>query len=106
MDLKSFYVQTTQGEVKNSDDQVKHRSDLDELLGMSTVSFTREQKCALVPHLPQSCVDWLIDSGWSRTSTTFSMRLAPVLCRLQFRVSSRIRSSVVVLVFATPAYVY
>ena len=39
MDLKSFYVQPTQGEVKNSDGQVKHRSDLDELLGMSTASM-------------------------------------------------------------------
>ena len=39
MDLKSFYVQPTQGEVKDSDGQVKHRSDLDELLGMSTGSM-------------------------------------------------------------------
>jgi hypothetical protein len=39
MDLKSFYMQPTQGEVKNSDGQVKHRSDLDELLGMSTTSM-------------------------------------------------------------------
>jgi hypothetical protein len=36
---KSFYVQPTQGEVKDSDGQVKHRSDLDELLGMSTTSM-------------------------------------------------------------------
>jgi hypothetical protein len=39
MDLKSFYVQPTQGELKNSDDQVNHRSDFDELLGMSTSSM-------------------------------------------------------------------
>jgi hypothetical protein len=39
MDLKSFYVQRTQGEVKDSDGQVKHRSDLDELLDMSTSSM-------------------------------------------------------------------
>ena len=39
MDLKSFYVQPTQGEAKDSDGQVKHRSDLDELLGMSTASM-------------------------------------------------------------------
>ena len=39
MDLKSFYVQPTQGEVKDEDGQVNHRSDLDELLGMSTVSM-------------------------------------------------------------------
>ena len=39
MDLKSFYVQPTQGEVKDSDGQVKNRSDLDELLGMSTTSM-------------------------------------------------------------------
>jgi len=39
MDLKSFYVQSTQGEVKNSDGQVKYRSDLDKLLGMSTASM-------------------------------------------------------------------
>jgi len=39
MDLKSFYVQPTQGEVKDSDGQVEHRSDLDELLGMSTTSM-------------------------------------------------------------------
>jgi hypothetical protein len=37
MDLKSFYVQRTQGEVNDSDGQVKHRSDFDELLGMRTV---------------------------------------------------------------------
>ena len=39
MDLKSFYEQPTQGEVKDTDGQVKHRSDLDELLGMSTASM-------------------------------------------------------------------
>ena len=39
---KSFYVQPTQGEVKDSDGQVKHRSDLDELLGMSTASMDFE----------------------------------------------------------------
>ncbi len=39
MDLKSFYVQRTQGEVKDSDGQVKYRSDVDELLGMSTTSM-------------------------------------------------------------------
>ena len=38
MDLKSCYVQPTQGQVKDSDGQVKPRSNLDELLGMSTVS--------------------------------------------------------------------
>jgi hypothetical protein len=36
MDLKSFYVHPTQGEVKDSDGQVKHRSDF---LGMSTTSM-------------------------------------------------------------------
>jgi hypothetical protein len=39
IDLKSFYIQPTQGEVNDSDGQVKHRSDLDELLGMSTASM-------------------------------------------------------------------
>ena len=39
MDLKSFYIQPTQGEVNDSDGQVKHRSDLDKLLGMSTTSM-------------------------------------------------------------------
>jgi hypothetical protein len=39
MDLKSFYVQRTQGDVKDSDGEVKHRSDLDELWGMSTASM-------------------------------------------------------------------
>ena len=39
MDLKSFYVHPTQGEVKDSDGQVKYRSDLDELLGISTASM-------------------------------------------------------------------
>ncbi len=39
MELKSFYVETTQGEVKDTDGQVKCRSDLDELLCMSTVSM-------------------------------------------------------------------
>jgi hypothetical protein len=42
MDLKFFYVRPTQGEVKDSDGQVKHRSDLDELLGMSTTSMDFE----------------------------------------------------------------
>jgi hypothetical protein len=32
-------VLPTQGELKNSDDQVKHRSDFNELLGMSTTSM-------------------------------------------------------------------
>ena len=36
---QSFYVQLTQGDVKDSDGQVKHRSDLDELSGMSTTSM-------------------------------------------------------------------
>ena len=39
MELKSFYVQPTQGEEKDTDEQVKSRSDLDELLGMSTTSM-------------------------------------------------------------------
>ena len=39
MDLKSFYILPTQGEVNDSDGQVKYRSDLDELLGMSTSSM-------------------------------------------------------------------
>ena len=39
MDLKKIYVQPTQGELKDSDGQVKHRRDLDELLGMSTASM-------------------------------------------------------------------
>ena len=39
MDLKSFYIQPTQGEVNDSDGQVKHRIDLDELLGLSTSSM-------------------------------------------------------------------
>ncbi len=39
MDLKSFYVQSTQEEEKYSDGQVKPRSDLDELLGKSTASM-------------------------------------------------------------------
>ena len=39
MEFKSVYVQPTQGEVKDTDGQVKHRSDLDELLGMITVSM-------------------------------------------------------------------
>ncbi len=39
MELKSFYVQPTQGEEKDSDGQVKPRSDLDELLGMSATSM-------------------------------------------------------------------
>ena len=36
---QSFYVHLTQGEVKETDGEVKARSDLDELLGMSTVSM-------------------------------------------------------------------
>ena len=39
MEFKSVYVQPTQGEVKETDGEVKSRSDLDELLGMSTVSM-------------------------------------------------------------------
>ena len=39
MEFKSVYVHPTQGEVKETDGEVKTRSDLDELLGMSTVSL-------------------------------------------------------------------
>jgi hypothetical protein len=39
MDLNIFYVYPTQGELKDLDGKVKHRSDLDELLGMSTTSM-------------------------------------------------------------------
>ncbi len=39
MELKSFYVQPTQGEEKDTDEQVKSRIDVDELLGMSTKSM-------------------------------------------------------------------
>ena len=42
MEFKSVYVQPTQGEVKETDGEVKARSDLDELLGMSTVSMDFE----------------------------------------------------------------
>ncbi len=49
MDLKSFYVQSTQGEVKDSDGQVKHRSDLDELLGMSTTSMDFDLNIDITP---------------------------------------------------------
>ncbi len=53
MDLKSFYVHPTQGVVKDVDGQVKHRNDLDELLGMSTVSmdFDVETSSARVSRL-------------------------------------------------------
>jgi hypothetical protein len=37
--LEKFLRAVTQGELKNSDDQVNHRSDFDELLGMSTTSI-------------------------------------------------------------------
>jgi hypothetical protein len=37
MDFKSFYIQPTQREANDSDGQVKHRSDLDELLGVLRV---------------------------------------------------------------------
>jgi hypothetical protein len=43
MDLKSFYVHPTQGEVKDSDGQVNHRINLDELVGMSTVSMVSQR---------------------------------------------------------------
>jgi hypothetical protein len=36
IEFKSFYIQTTHGEVNDSDGEVKHRSDVDELLGIST----------------------------------------------------------------------
>ena len=39
MDLKIFYVQPTQGEVNDEDGTVRHRSDLDELLVISTTSM-------------------------------------------------------------------
>jgi hypothetical protein len=39
MDSKSFYVHTTQGEVNDSDGEVKDGSDLDELLGITTTSM-------------------------------------------------------------------
>jgi hypothetical protein len=37
--LVTSYMYPTQGEVKDSGGQVNHRSDLDEVLGMSTVSM-------------------------------------------------------------------
>jgi hypothetical protein len=37
--LATSYMKSTQGEVKDSDGQVKYRIDLDELLGMSTTSM-------------------------------------------------------------------
>jgi hypothetical protein len=39
MDFKSFCIQRTQGEVNDEDRVVRHRSDLDELLGISTTSM-------------------------------------------------------------------
>ncbi len=44
MDLKRFYMQPTQGEVKDSDGQVKHRSDLDELLHPDVTSAKNESR--------------------------------------------------------------
>ncbi len=48
MDLKMFYLQPTQGEVKDADGQVKHRGDLNELLGMSTASMDFDVVSVLV----------------------------------------------------------
>ena len=39
MDLQSFYIRPTQGELNDSDGELKPRSDLDELLGISTASM-------------------------------------------------------------------
>ena len=39
MDFKSFYIQPTQGQVNKSDGEDRYRSDLDELLGISTTSM-------------------------------------------------------------------
>ena len=39
MTFKSFYIQSTQGEVNDSDGGVRYRRDLDELLGISTTSM-------------------------------------------------------------------
>ena len=39
MDLERFYIQPTQGEVNDSDGGAQHRSDMDELLGISTASM-------------------------------------------------------------------
>jgi hypothetical protein len=45
----------------------------------------------------RSWVVWIGGSGWRHTSITFLTRLAPILCRLQFRVSSTILFSRTVL---------
>jgi hypothetical protein len=49
MDFKSFYIQPTpsQGEVNDSDGQVKHRGDLDELLGILIVPYVWISTCPL-----------------------------------------------------------
>ena len=39
IDFKSFYIHRTQGEVNDEDGTVRHRSDLDELLVISTTSM-------------------------------------------------------------------
>jgi hypothetical protein len=46
----------------------------------------------------RSWVVWLGCSEWRHASTTFSTRLAPILCRLHLRASSTIRFSRTVLV--------
>jgi hypothetical protein len=62
------------------------------------LSATPCHLCTCALNCTRSCVAWLIGSGWRRTSTTISMRLAPILCKLQLRASSRIRFSGTVLV--------
>jgi hypothetical protein len=47
---------------------------------------------------PRSWVVWTIDSWWRHASTTFSMKIDPILCRMQLRTSSRIHVSGTVLV--------
>jgi hypothetical protein len=57
IDLKSFYIQSTDGEVNDSDRSTRHRSDLDELLGISTVSMDFDLEVLLHLRSPCNVVD-------------------------------------------------
>jgi hypothetical protein len=82
MDLKSFYIQSTQGEVIDSDGQVNHRSDLNELLSMSTtVKNCKLKKIGPVPSLSHSFPTTKLKNRASHTNivwTFSSTRNIPV----------------------------
>ena len=73
MDFKSFYIQPTQGEVNDSDGQVKHRSDLGKLLGISSTSMdfdmsSVEGEAQLQPYMQVQQVPNDVETASARVS--------------------------------------